>query len=71
MKTTERESIEAPEPGTTDPKTPAKHRNPVLQFLGELPGLIIMVFVMLNTIMAAMMSFITLTCRLKSPTVLL
>ena len=46
MKTTERESIEAPEPGTTDPKTPAKHRNPVLQFLGELPGLIIMAFVL-------------------------
>ena len=38
MKTTERESGEAPEPGT--PSTPKKHRNPVMQFLGELPGLI-------------------------------
>ena len=44
MKTTERESIEAPEPGT--PSTPKKHRNPVTQFLGELPGLIVMAFVL-------------------------
>jgi len=46
VKTTERESLEAPEP-THDPKhTSKKHRNPVAQFLGELPGLIIMAFVL-------------------------
>ena len=46
MKTTERESLEAPEP-TGDPKhAPKKHRNPVTQFLGELPGLIVMAFVL-------------------------
>ncbi len=45
MKTTERESLEAPEPGTSPP-TPHKHKNPILQFLGELPGLIIMAFVL-------------------------
>ena len=45
MKTTERESLEAPEPGADDPQ-PEKHKNPILQFLGELPGLIIMAFVL-------------------------
>lgn len=44
MRTTERESLEAPEP-ESDP-TPHEHKNPVLQFLGELPGLIIMAFVL-------------------------
>jgi signal peptidase I len=44
VKTTERESLETPE---HDPKhAPAKRRNPVTQFLGELPGLIIMAFVL-------------------------
>ena len=45
MKTTERESLEAPEPGSHKPTT-HKHKNPVFQFLGELPGLIIMAFVL-------------------------
>jgi signal peptidase I len=45
VKTSERESLEAPEPGPDDPE-PTKHKNPVLQFLGELPGLIIMAFVL-------------------------
>ena len=44
MKTTERESVEAPRPKTGD--TPKKHRNPLMQFLGELPGLIVMAFVL-------------------------
>ncbi len=44
MKTTERESLEAPEPEAAP--TPHKHKNPILQFLGELPGLIIMAFVL-------------------------
>ena len=44
MKTSERESLEAPEPESASP--PHKHKNPVLQFLGELPGLIIMAFVL-------------------------
>ena len=44
MKTSERGSLEAPEP-TTD-GAPKKRRNPVLQFLGELPGLIVMAFVL-------------------------
>jgi len=39
--TAQRDSLEAPEP-----ETPHKHRNPVLQFLGELPGLILMAFVL-------------------------
>ena len=39
--TAKRDSLEAPEP-----ETPQKHRNPVLQFLGELPGLILMAFVL-------------------------
>ena len=46
MKTTERESLEAPEPGHDPKHAPTKHRNPVTQFLGELPGLIIMAFVL-------------------------
>ncbi len=37
----ERDTIEAPEPDA-----PHRHRNPVVQFLGELPGLIIMAFVL-------------------------
>jgi signal peptidase I len=45
VKTTERESIEAPEP-KDGRDAPQRHRNPVLQFLGELPGLIIMAFVL-------------------------
>ena len=45
MKTTERESLEAPQPEQKDSKSP-KHRNPIVQFLGELPGLIIMAFVL-------------------------
>ena len=44
MKTTSgRESLEAPEPANTPPK---KKRNPVLQFMGELPGLILMAFIL-------------------------
>ncbi len=39
--TAQRDSLEAPEPETSP-----KHRNPVLQFLGELPGLILMAFVL-------------------------
>ena len=46
VKTTERESLEPSEPTSADPGTPKKHRNPVVQFLGELPGLIIMAFVL-------------------------
>jgi signal peptidase I len=46
VKTTERESLEPAEPTSADPGTPKKHRNPVVQFLGELPGLIIMAFVL-------------------------
>ena len=46
MKTTERESLEAPEPEHDPKHAPTKHRNPVTQFLGELPGLIIMAFVL-------------------------
>ena len=46
MKTTERGSLEAPEPGADEPNPPEKHRNPVLQFLTELPGLILMAFVL-------------------------
>jgi signal peptidase I len=44
VKTTERGSVEAPQPTTGD--TPKKHRNPLMQFLGELPGLILMAFVL-------------------------
>jgi signal peptidase I len=43
VKTTERETIEPKEAG---PGAPHKHRNPVTQFLGELPGLILMAFVL-------------------------
>ena len=39
--TAKRDSLEAPEPDA-----PHEHRNPVLQFLGELPGLILMAFVL-------------------------
>lgn len=46
MKTTERESLEAPEPNGAEKHAPKKHRNPVTQFLGELPGLIVMAFVL-------------------------
>ena len=46
MKTTERESIEAPEPQRAPAGDAEQHRNPVLQFLGELPGLILMAFVL-------------------------
>jgi len=46
VKTTERESLEAPEPGDDAPQEEHKHKNPVVQFLGELPGLIIMAFVL-------------------------
>ena len=46
MKTTERESLEAPEPEHDPKHAPTKRRNPVTQFLGELPGLIIMAFVL-------------------------
>ena len=46
MKTTERASLEAPEPQHDPKHAPTKHRNPVTQFLGELPGLIIMAFVL-------------------------
>jgi signal peptidase I len=44
VKTSERESLEAPEPESES--EPEKHKNPILQFLGELPGLIIMAFVL-------------------------
>jgi signal peptidase I len=44
VKTTERESIEASE--RTDAEAPKKRRNPVTQFLGELPGLVVMAFVL-------------------------
>ncbi|HEX7247841.1 MAG TPA: signal peptidase I [Actinomycetota bacterium] len=46
MKTTERDTLEAPEPQKRDPKPPEKHRNPLVQFIGELPGLIVMAFVL-------------------------
>lgn len=46
MKTSQRESLEAPEPEHDPKHAPPKHRNPVTQFLGELPGLIIMAFVL-------------------------
>jgi signal peptidase I len=46
VKTTERESLEAPEPEHDPKHAPTKRRNPVTQFLGELPGLIIMAFVL-------------------------
>jgi signal peptidase I len=46
VKTTERVPLEAPEPGADDQLPEKKHRNPVLQFLTELPGLIIMAFVL-------------------------
>jgi signal peptidase I len=46
VKTTERESVPAPEPGAEAPQPPEKHRNPVVQFLTELPGLILMAFVL-------------------------
>jgi signal peptidase I len=46
VKTSERESLEAPEPQHDPKHAPKKHRNPVTQFLGELPGLIIMAFVL-------------------------
>jgi signal peptidase I len=39
--TVKRDSLDAPEPETQE-----KHRNPVLQFLGELPGLILMAFIL-------------------------
>ncbi len=43
MKTTpERESLEAPEPSAAA----AKQRNPVFRFMGELPGLILMAFIL-------------------------
>jgi signal peptidase I len=43
VKTTQqRDSLEAPEPGDDD----QQHRNPILRFLGELPGLILMAFVL-------------------------
>ncbi len=37
------ESLAAPEPASAPPK---KKRNPVLQFMGELPGLILMAFIL-------------------------
>jgi signal peptidase I len=44
VKTTSgRESLAAPEPANTPP---TKKRNPVLQFMGELPGLILMAFIL-------------------------
>ncbi len=44
MKTTpERESLEAPEPNA---ETKKPHRNPILQFMGELPGLILLAFIL-------------------------
>jgi signal peptidase I len=46
VKTTERESLEAPEPEHDPKHAPTKRRNPVTQFIGELPGLIIMAFVL-------------------------
>ena len=46
MKTTERESLDAPEPNGAQKHAPKKHRNPVTQFLGELLGLIVMAFVL-------------------------
>jgi signal peptidase I len=46
VKTTERESLDAPEPDADGRTTPKRHRNPVTQFLGELPGLVIMAFVL-------------------------
>jgi signal peptidase I len=48
VKTPQRESLETPEPGDqgSQPKAPHKRRNPVLQFLSELPGLILMAFVL-------------------------
>jgi signal peptidase I len=44
VKITEREKLEAPEPESAPP--PHKHKHPIRQFLGELPGLIIMAFVL-------------------------
>lgn len=46
MKTTERESLDAPEPDANSQTPEKQHRNPVTQFLGELPGLVIMAFVL-------------------------
>ena len=46
MKTTERDTLEAPDPAKRDPGATEKHRNPLLQFVGELPGLIVMAFVL-------------------------
>ena len=46
MKTTERDTLEAPDPAKRDPDATEKHRNPLLQFVGELPGLIVMAFVL-------------------------
>jgi signal peptidase I len=43
VKTTERDSLEAPEPSAEPQK---KRRNPILQFMGELPGLILMAFIL-------------------------
>lgn len=45
MKTdTERAALASPEPA--EPATGEKHRNPILRFLGELPGLVLMALVL-------------------------
>jgi signal peptidase I len=47
VKTTpERESLEAPEPTAEPDAESKKHRNPILQFMGELPGLILLAFIL-------------------------
>jgi signal peptidase I len=40
--TPERDSLESPEPETEE----TRHRNPVVRFLGELPGLILLAFIL-------------------------
>ncbi len=46
MKTTERDTLDPPDPVDPGSDSPKKHRNPLVQFVGELPGLIIMAFVL-------------------------
>jgi len=46
VKTTERDELETAELEKDDPKSHKKHRNPLVQFIGELPGLIVMAFVL-------------------------
>ena len=46
MKTTERDTLDPPDPKDSGSDSPKKHRNPLVQFVGELPGLITMAFVL-------------------------